>query len=1047
MTTSSAVNSAGSLPTPLPPPPGGQPPLSGPPGLAQPGAPGGVVLSASPPVTGGSGQASTTCPQTHLPGVCPSTRPAVYNGGRVRLTNVRTHRCIPCRQRKVRCDLGSVEAPHDPPCVRCRRESKDCFFSATRRKKTPNSEIPPGLGRGRLLRKRDDEIEPLSFKRARTQDGSEASDDADSSSFRSPLKRHFDQQIDPSLQDSMPPTSQDQKQNNATSADTILQSELYNSHEALLTLIEAAGKDTPGMLKSESRDSSDEEEEDSIVSGHVRTNSSGTMHRSPMAIPGGRYDRAVRFSSMSDGKTSSTGSHPRPLHRRKASTVVSPLAQGERPGTVDSDDDGIGHAINAWNKFRFVKAGWFTAREAIGFMEYFYHNMHPLSPTLTNPSLLHASNPRHHHMLLRHEPFLATVILTVASRYMTLPGPGGASRSFAIHDMLWREVRNAFERIMWGGGWGGLGIIKPIGVSANVPVAPPNGATTGRGLRTLGTVEALMVLTEWHVRGIHFPMDVEESDWGIEISDDESEPVPKLASMGGIVMEGLGERLENILEPAYRSDRMSWMLLGNALALAYELGVFDETEGTVSPAPTPPATGKSGESQVPFRVRSRRIQRLLVVYIMQLASRIGWTSMIPRGVRETVRNQQTPLPPNPDWSNPNDLQDAVFTFWVELSMFMTSSAEVLFPNKIATRELMRTGRYVSLLELYQPQLRQHKANLDALRLPPAIHHILVLEYEHVRFYINSLALQAVIDRCSLASQNNNPANGANSANGNSGNTNSPFAALREMNSQDVEYIREVVDASRSLLSTVAHHMHPSGYLRHAPVRVFFRILSAAMFLLKTFVLGAKEVEVKESMTLVEATCDCLRSSTVDDLHLGVRFADMLGALAQRVRQRFVKVQRSGNGIESAASPAPPGMLQQGCESDNGNTATDQANNDNNNNPFFEYRDGQTPHSGFTPGPFPDHHHQHHHLDSNGHHHPHQDTNGNDVMMGNYEMGHQPTTPGGSGAWGWGADDWLALPLDPLMGFENNMVTQGTMGPDVGGMDLLEVLLSGNNNGT
>ena len=43
--------------------------------------------------------------------------------------------CIPCRRRKVRCDLGSVDNPHDPPCVRCRRESKDCYFSATRRKR------------------------------------------------------------------------------------------------------------------------------------------------------------------------------------------------------------------------------------------------------------------------------------------------------------------------------------------------------------------------------------------------------------------------------------------------------------------------------------------------------------------------------------------------------------------------------------------------------------------------------------------------------------------------------------------------------------------------------------------------------------------------------------------------------------------------------------------------------------------------------------------------------------------------------------------------
>jgi hypothetical protein len=43
--------------------------------------------------------------------------------------------CIPCRRRKVRCDLGSVDDPHEPPCVRCRRESKECYFSATRRKR------------------------------------------------------------------------------------------------------------------------------------------------------------------------------------------------------------------------------------------------------------------------------------------------------------------------------------------------------------------------------------------------------------------------------------------------------------------------------------------------------------------------------------------------------------------------------------------------------------------------------------------------------------------------------------------------------------------------------------------------------------------------------------------------------------------------------------------------------------------------------------------------------------------------------------------------
>lgn len=51
--------------------------------------------------------------------------------------------CIPCRKRKVKCDLGSVDNPSAPPCVRCRRESKDCYFSVTRRKqRLDENDIP-----------------------------------------------------------------------------------------------------------------------------------------------------------------------------------------------------------------------------------------------------------------------------------------------------------------------------------------------------------------------------------------------------------------------------------------------------------------------------------------------------------------------------------------------------------------------------------------------------------------------------------------------------------------------------------------------------------------------------------------------------------------------------------------------------------------------------------------------------------------------------------------------------------------------------------------
>lgn len=42
--------------------------------------------------------------------------------------------CIPCRRRKAKCELGTGPdgLPHGPPCLRCRREQRDCQFSAKR---------------------------------------------------------------------------------------------------------------------------------------------------------------------------------------------------------------------------------------------------------------------------------------------------------------------------------------------------------------------------------------------------------------------------------------------------------------------------------------------------------------------------------------------------------------------------------------------------------------------------------------------------------------------------------------------------------------------------------------------------------------------------------------------------------------------------------------------------------------------------------------------------------------------------------------------------
>ena len=93
--------------------------------------------------------------------------------------------------------------------------------------------------------------------------------------------------------------------------------------------------------------------------------------------------------------------------------------------------------------------------------------------------------------------------------------------------------------------------------------------------------------------------------------------------------------------------------------------------------------------------------------------------------------------------------------------------------------------------------------------------------------------------------------------------------------EDQEYVKEVVEGCRNLLRTVVEGLLKEGYLKHAPVRTYFRIISGAMFLLKTFALGAPKSDVEVSIGLLDRTVDALRNCVVDDIHLGTRFGDLL----------------------------------------------------------------------------------------------------------------------------------------------------------------------------
>lgn len=483
------------------------------------------------------------------------------------------------------------------------------------------------------------------------------------------------------------------------------------------------------------------------------------------------------------------------------------------------------------------------------------------------------------------------------------------------------------ERVIWGqeafgGGFCGSGADE----NQSSSTAPWRGLRKG-SLRTLGTIESLMILTEWHPRALHFPPSevVDElmiPTYDSGLSSNETERSTNLAVGVG------GRRVESWLEPAWRSDRMCWMLLTAAMGLGYELGVFDNIEELLETG----AISRPEYEEESYRLRAHRIKRLVLIYLSQLAGRLGWTNMVPESLRKQASlNRPSSVEGTTPGTNISlvsfnyipdlELDDQCIQCWAGISNAMHMGNEKLFRSRKHTTEIIQSGRYVELLKEFQPMLHSWWVQFERFRLPPYIRHILTIEYEYVRIYVNSLSLQAVVERCAnIASGSSTAASDATGSMASglqfSPKTQDlfgrmPIGNIGGVSAADQEYIKEVVEGSRNLLRTVVEGLLPDDYLKHAPVRTYFRIISGAMFLLKTFALGATRHDVEVSIGLMDSTVKALRNCVVDDVHLGIRFADLLENLTMRLRNRFIYVAHPSTQPGSAhaasadgRSPAP-----------------------------------------------------------------------------------------------------------------------------------------------
>ncbi|KAF6842418.1 hypothetical protein CMUS01_03123 [Colletotrichum musicola] len=527
------------------------------------------------------------------------------------------------------------------------------------------------------------------------------------------------------------------------------------------------------------------------------------------------------------------------LHYSSEAPIAVPV--GGPPGC----QGGVGFAIlslsepadstlDMWDKCRFVRQGWFTSQEAVTFFKY----LSPLSAVVTNQYRSHEAHPA----LICEESMLCCTLLMISSRFFMLPGAGGASRSHLIHNRLWQYCETLIKRIILG--------------QEKISTAK---------MRIIGTIESLLLISDWHPRAVHFPPDTEGWDAGLVDTEYDRRNRKRVNNEDPLV-----RWRKDVFDPAKRASRMSWMLLGLATNLAYELGILSNDSSAFESA-----LNKEGS-------RRYRTQKLLYAYMTQTATRLGYHSVLPESVciaasRSTMKD--TTDTAQLSW---NTYMDA----YLELCRLSKIASSMFFQSTGHLQGVLQNDNYPELLDHYQESLCGWHDTFE----PTFKKHLrdsLLIELYHLKACIGAISIQAVVQRATRCATRS-PKDG--------------FAVC--MTAQDARFLQEVIsDSSRALhIATVTPFR---THLAYAPDRTRLNVISASVFLLKAISIGSPATDLQAAFETLGQCTTTLKTYPPDDMDFAMRYADLIEKHTFHMRSSFSSSSQSQAG-RCSGQPAGDG---------------------------------------------------------------------------------------------------------------------------------------------
>lgn len=286
-----------------------------------------------------------------------------------------------------------------------------------------------------------------------------------------------------------------------------------------------------------------------------------------------------------------------------------------------------------------------TEDEASRLIQFFFDTLHPFYPFI--PDELHTIEA------LVQMPLLLAAVATAASRYCNPVKKGDHNRSSEeIHNKLWTYCQRLVSSTVW----------------------------AEASTRSIGSCYAFLIFSEWNPKAVH-------QRW-----QDYANSIPR--SGGQQDQSGLGA--------SRRSDRMSWLLIGNSIRLAQDLGVMETS---------------------PKIFLANHLSEIV------LSLRMGRPSMLGHSLNE-------PIPEGLEFT---DFERAK----LGLLQIMSLAHETLYSSRITTRELLKNGSYLTFLALFGPQLDNWERSFRGLLKNPSLERESILfDYHYTRLYIYSLALRS-----------------------------------------------------------------------------------------------------------------------------------------------------------------------------------------------------------------------------------------------------------------------------------------------------------------